>query len=132
MLIAAQFLLMRLPAREPHFADTREFAEFARRHGLMVYVSPDDGGIVGPRLFAADHPADLKDLNCLVVSQCGLTPDWKGVVWVGVIHWRDASGDVTSILNPQALDGYWRVWGEVLVGGDPELLARLEQLYLQE
>jgi hypothetical protein len=129
VVVAASLTVRFLPSGSPYFRNTEDFTAFARRHGLFVHTMQDKSGFTGPRLYVADRPMDLEDLNRLIVPQCGLTPDWKGVAWVSVIHWKNAAGNTQSSLNTFSLDGHWRVWGELAIGGDPDFLDRMDRLY---
>lgn len=129
LVVAASLTVSILPSGAPYFRSTDEFADFASRHGLFVHTMQGNSGFTGPRLFVADRPMDITELNRLIVPQCGLTPAWKGVAWVSVIHWKDAAGNTQSSLNTFSLDGHWRVWGELAIGGDPDFLDRMDRLF---
>jgi hypothetical protein len=75
--------------------------------------------------YVSDQPLRLEQISRLYTENCGLTPDWNGVAWVGVVH-----NDLSSLaLN--TLQGHYRIWGNVAIAGDPELLDRLEELFHQ-
>jgi hypothetical protein len=61
----------------------------------------------------------------LEARDCGLTPAWRGILWVCQIESRaERLG-----LQVEAIGGKWRVWGNVLVAGDEDLMDRIEEFY---
>jgi hypothetical protein len=105
------------------FASPRQVADFALQHGLCIHSGAGHSPVIRLSCFVADHPLDMTQLNRLRMTECGLTPAWKGIIFVGYLN---HGGQPSFALHPNGLDGHYRIWGDVLAAGDPELLDRLE------
>jgi len=107
------------------FKNAAEFKDFALCNGFFFHRG-NMNGVVGGNYFIADHLVTLDDLEeVLTRRDCGLTPAWRGILWVCQIHdtpWFTA-------LDTDHVDGKRRVWGNVLVAGDEDLMDRIEELY---
>ena len=107
------------------FKNAAEFKDFALCNGFFFH-SGNVNGVVGGNYFIADHLVTLNDVEeVLTRRDCGLTPAWRGILWVCQIHdtpWFTA-------LATDHVDGKRRVWGNVLVAGDEDLMDRIEELY---
>jgi hypothetical protein len=105
------------------FATATEVAALAKRHGLHCH-SGSSSGATWPNLYVADRPLELFDLNALATRRrCGLTPAWRGIVWVGQL--RSPGVD----LDPESVGGKPRAWGNVVAAGDEELLDQIETMF---
>jgi hypothetical protein len=104
------------------FQNASELRDFAASRGFVIH-SGNSIDKIWDNYYVADHPVTLDDLELVATRRdCGLTPAWRGILWVSQIN-----GDITS-LNPEAIGGKWRIWGKVLVAGDVELMDRIEEL----
>jgi hypothetical protein len=100
-------------------ADLRSFVE------SQDLQTRNDGVVQSTYFFIADHPVTTDDMVLVSTRQdCGLTASWRGIVWVGQIR------ATSSVMYPtQGFGGKWRIWGNVVVAGDEELMDRIEELY---
>lgn len=103
------------------FETTSDLRALVALHG---YPTRSDGG--GPAqisFYIADHPLDPSDVERVGSRHdCGLTPSWKGIVWVCQIC---SSG---HDLVPSSIGGNTRIWGNVLLAGDGDLMDQLEKV----
>jgi hypothetical protein len=105
-----------------HFPTARALREFAVSRGLIAHCGRGSGEFWGP-FYLADHPVTLADLQPVGTRRdCGLTPAWRGILWVS-----DVRNEITTVF-PESLGGKWRVWGNVVVAGDEDLMDRIEAL----
>jgi hypothetical protein len=117
------------------FETVRELCSLASANGLHTR---SDGNLAsgstkerqGPQAmpfqcFISDHPLSTDDLAGVATRQdCGLTPGWRGIVWVSQIQTSE------RFLDPdQGFGGHWRIRGNVIVAGDQQLMNRIEELY---
>jgi hypothetical protein len=122
---ALLFCLHLISASKPkpvHFKTLREFKDFALSKGLCFSKQPVP---LFDNFFIADHPLSIESLQELPIVRkrdCGLTPAWRGLLWVCAIHSRYGQVDFETI------GGKKRIWGKLLVAGDEELMNRIEQL----
>ncbi len=111
-------------APEPiHFKNVRELNDFAVAQGLF-FQSGMSAGMTWNNFYIADHTITFDDVRDLVRRDCGLTPAWRGILWVAQINPENPIA-----LSPESVGGKWRVWGSVLVAGDEELMDRYEERY---
>jgi hypothetical protein len=104
-----------------HFDEVLEVQDLARANGLVVH-SGNGHGLVEGNCFLADHPVTFDDLLAVCDRRhCGLTPAWRGIVWVCQIN-----GSYRR-LHAGAIGGKTRIWGNVLAAGDEELMDRIER-----
>jgi hypothetical protein len=76
--------------------------------------------------FVAKHPLTGEQLDDIPTKrQCGLTPAWRGIVWVANLG--DPAG--CRCLSPDSIGGKWRIWGNVVVAGDESMMDTIEELY---
>lgn len=73
--------------------------------------------------FISTKPLTLDQVSILASPQGGLTPAWKGIVWASNLKKQQ------GILDTSNLEGHVRLWGDVVVTGDLELLDRIETLF---
>ena len=107
--------------RVPEFATAQELKSFAISSGLICHCGNGSGSVYN-NYFLADHPIAIDDLAGVSTRRdCGLTPAWRGVLWVCPL------GRLGPY--PEFIGGKWRVWGNVLVAGDEPLMDRIEELY---
>ena len=111
--------------RRVRFETLEAFRKFAVKHGLFFHSGGPDPNAYLDNFYVADHPVPLERLP-ITKFDCGLTPAWRGVVWV-VPRTRDGVE-----VYPDFLGGTWRVWANLLVAGDERLMDRLERLYLED
>jgi hypothetical protein len=87
----------------------------------------NDGRNDGTIFFIADHLLSADDLLPVATRRdCGLTAGWRGIVWAA-----QASTPSLTIHPEHGIGGYCRVWGNVIVAGDKQLLDRIEELCRQ-
>lgn len=109
----------------PHFETLEEFKRFAVRNGLFVHSGGSQPeAVYFDNFFVADHPVGLADLP-LTKTDCGLTPAWRGVIWVFTLT-HDSVHVQRSFIS-----GKRRQWGNLIVAGDEQLMDRLERLYVE-
>jgi hypothetical protein len=126
VLVAFSIPVLMYRPRLVDFKTPRDFADFAQQHGLFIH-SGCGRSAIDSICIASDHPLDFDQIAQLNMQRCGLTPAWKGVVLVGYLDQED--GKVFGALTPEGIDGYFRIWGNVLAAGDPALLDHLEDTY---
>jgi hypothetical protein len=118
-----------LPQRV-HFKDARAFREFAAANGLHLHSGTASGDVFAwNNLYVADHPIAIHDLEDVCTRRdCGLTPAWRGILWIAQIN------DPALRMHeyPESLGGKWRVWGNIMVAGDEDLMDRIEAMYRME
>jgi hypothetical protein len=120
---ACRYMASSLAPEPVAFQNILEFKEFAASHGLYAH-SGNRSNIDRQNYFIADHPVTLDDLDDVQIKlNCGNTPAWRGILWVGQIEIE------TTLLYPEAISGKWRIWGNVAVAGDESLMNRIEELY---
>ena len=99
-----------------------DLATLAKNSDLYVHSGVEDGEISG-NFYLADHPIDLDDVDAVSTrDQCGLTKEWKGIVWVSQTQFPYGT------LSPSSIGGNRRVYGNVLVAGDKALINRVGAL----
>jgi hypothetical protein len=102
------------PRRPPAFCDVRELQAWAGRRGLHCRSDSKDGKVTRS-LAVSIRPLTWEEAACAVRYRRGNLP---GVLWA--INWSP------SLKLPPG-GAACRVWGQVLVTGDPHLLDRLER-----
>jgi hypothetical protein len=122
--IIAVFLAWHCLAPPPaaiSFETAQELHVFACASGLHTC---NDGRYDSSTFFIADHPITSEDIAALLTRRdSGLTPRWRGIVCAAQIRTPG------YFLDPeQGFGGHWRVWGNVIVAGDLQLMDRLEEL----
>jgi hypothetical protein len=115
------------PERPPvRFSSLKEFEEFARSQGLFVHSGGENPDSYLVNYYVADHPLTREHLLAIPTkTECGLTPGWRGIVWIAVV--TGPSG--TLLTQPGSIGGKWRIWGNLLVAGDEGLMAAIETRY---
>jgi hypothetical protein len=114
--------------RPIQFKTLKQFRDFAVAHGLLFHrfdtPSPDLawGSGDAASFFVSDHPVAIDDLLQLTTRNCGLIPAWKGIL---LVHFQHAE----MYISPTSIGGKWRLWGNLLVAGDEQLMDRVERLY---
>jgi hypothetical protein len=112
-----------LDADRHHFENVYAFKDFCTEHGFYFHSGTAYVYMCGETCFIADHPVTKEDLAELRLTRnCGLTPNWRGIIWVSRAH----SSSLT--IYPEHIGGNWRLWGNVVVAGDAELMDRIEAL----
>lgn len=103
------------------FESASELREFAEGHGLYVHAGGTDTNTC---YFVADHDIDGDDCSAAASRfNCGHGPEWKGLVWVCQIHSPGHS------LCDNLVTGHKRVWGNVLIAGDPAVIDQIERRF---
>jgi hypothetical protein len=104
------------------FETARELRSFVDASGLQTR---NDGAANDRLFFITDHVVTVKDMEALATRRdCGLTPGWRGILWATQI-----SASISTVYPTQGFGGKWRVWGNVVVAGDEQLMDRIEELY---
>ena len=109
-----------------HFRSPHELAAFMERKGLHIHSGRGASSVIDINCFVADHSIGFEDIALLNMQECGLTPAWRGIVFVGYID--EGDHQLCGAVTPVGINGHYRVWGRVLAAGDPALLDRLERL----
>jgi hypothetical protein len=122
---SAAMTLLPLRMRPPHFETPGQLATFAAQQGLYIHSGWGDGRTFGCNGYVSDHPLDIKEIAGLRPYQCGLPPVWRGIVF---IDYLDRHAEFPSGLTSPGVEGEYRIWGPLIIMGDPDLLDRLEEL----
>src|SRR5262249_19548004 len=110
------------------FASAEEAQEFFQTHGLYCHNGTSGATSTCGNFFVADHPISFADtVEVSHQRQCGKRPEWKGVLWIAQTHRTGSYG----LLHDSVL-GQNRVWGNVIVAGDPDLMDQVEGLFRTE
>jgi hypothetical protein len=109
------------------FETAAEFRAFAQQHGFLIHSGRQKPEVLS-NFYITTKQHTWDELGHLSKARCGLTPRWKGVVWV-TTHFVSAEREQGLIVD--SLGGHHRIWGKVLAAGDEEILDQLEQLYQQ-
>jgi hypothetical protein len=128
IVLGGRYVAATIQPKSTQFQSVREFREFAASQGLHLHGGTAAGRVVFPEnnCYVADHSITFDDLDGVSTRRdCGLTPAWRGILWVSLI--RDDSTNVDMI--PEQLGGTWRIWGNLVVAGDEALMNRIEELY---
>jgi hypothetical protein len=107
-------------ASDVQFRTGVELRQFADSNGLRTH---DAGVAKFSNFYIADRP--LTDAELVGIGRkdaCGLTDDWRGVLWACEIR----HGAITLVAD--CLGGKRRIWGNLVVAGDEELMDRIEQI----
>jgi hypothetical protein len=102
-----------------------EFKDFAISKGFCFPEQP----VFINSFFITEHPLSVEalgKLHSIDKRDCGLTPAWRGLLWVCALHspyWH---------VDSETIGGKKRIWGRLLVAGDEELMDRIEQLVRAE
>ena len=111
------------PPEPPAFASVQELADWARARGLHCR-SDLRSGEVGPAVAVSTRPLTWQDANTLRKGTGpggSELPAWAGVLWAARL-----SPNLADMPGPP-WDRPCRVWGNLLVTGDQDLLDRIEQ-----
>jgi hypothetical protein len=109
----------RSPQPDLQFRNVRELKAWAEGRGLYCRSDWEDGRVTDG-LAISTHPLTWEQVGRLCRSMPGKGGDWEGVLWAMT---PPSDREVIPVL-PWA--GECRVWGEILVTGDPALLDHLE------
>ena len=121
LLLCRQFTLAPGPVK---FKTSQEVKNLISSEGLHVHAGSMDGH-AGNNFFVADRPITLDDLQDVHTRRdCGLTPAWRGILWVTQIESECMTYSFDALPG-----GKWRIWGNVLVAGDEELMNRIEAAF---
>lgn len=121
LLICRQVTFVPRPVK---FKTVQEFKELITSDGLHCHCG-NASGLALNNFYVADRPITLDDLKDVQTRRdCGLTTAWRGIIWVTQIHY----GVLTLCLDVGP-SGKRRVWGNVLVAGDEELMDRVEAAF---
>jgi hypothetical protein len=103
------------------FKTALELRNFISASGFSVYAQGTNPGSI---FYISDHALTPDNLAAVVeLRHCGLVPSWRGILWVSQCR------NPAWTLCPEHIGGTWRIWGNVLVAGDEELMDRLEEMY---
>jgi hypothetical protein len=112
-----------LEAAPIQFESAGEVCDLANAGGLIV--THENSASSHSVFFVSDRTLTQDDLLAVATRRdCGKTPGWRGIVWVSPI--RAGPG---ATLFPEFIDGNCRIWGNVVVAGDQDLMDRIEALY---
>jgi hypothetical protein len=105
------------------FASAQELKALVERNGLCCNWGGSDSGFAGlTNFYVTRYPVTRAQLPA-TKRTCGQTSDWSGVVWVTQIRQNNCVFCIDSI------SGCKRVWGNVLVAGDEEVMDAIEEIY---
>ena len=108
-----------------HFSSAAEARAFFLAQNLYCHNGATASSTLGS-FFVSQRSLTMDDILPLSYrSQCGMTPEWSGVLWVCEIENRQIR---TRILT-STISGKVRVWGNVCVAGDDALMDHIEHLY---
>ena len=110
------------PPAPVHFHTIEQFREFVRNHGLFCHSGRADESAFGDNVFVGDHPLYSDDLIVLNKGDCGINPRWRGIVWI-------TEHPAPFRLCIGSIGGATRIWGNLLVAGDLELMDHIEALW---
>src|SRR5262249_13420545 len=108
-----------------HFRNLQELKDLALSKGFCFPELP----AVRDNFFITDHPLSaerLRQIRSISKRDCGLTPVWRGLLWVSLMKDRHTE------LDSETIGGKKRIWGRLLVAGDEELMDRIEQIVRTE
>jgi hypothetical protein len=108
------------PRQGLRFRNVRELAAWAEGHGLHCRSDAQDARVTNG-LALSRRPLSWEQVGALRKAGQGQRPEWKGVIWA-----MNFSPALKALSEPP-WDGECRVWGDVLVTGDPVLLDAVEQ-----
>jgi hypothetical protein len=108
------------PRQGPRFRDVRELAAWAADHGLHCCSDWRDGRVT-TGLALSRHPLTWEQVGLLSRAIPGRGPEWEGIIWA-----TNYSTALKGLTGPP-WQGECRLWGDVLVTGDPVLLDRIER-----
>jgi hypothetical protein len=108
--------------RPTQFATVEAAKQFCTSRGLHWHTGTNAVPTFNS-FYVADHPITFNDtLKVAFRSNCGMTPDWKGILWITQLN---TSPMQTNFL-PYSVGGKYRIWGNVLVAGDEDLMDQIE------
>lgn len=128
-----------IPQREqsPRFDNLQEFYTKIKPGGLWTVAYDTSGRIdlniegalisqvkeFGPVLWISSRQQPATKILRLYKFKCGQTPDWKDICWAALIVEED-----NHFVPGLSFDGHYRLWGNIVVAGDPDLLDRIEHI----
>jgi hypothetical protein len=101
------------------FNSVREFKNATATEGLFYHTGTKQNH--ESYFYVADRPISfdvLQELQTTNKQSCGLTPAWRGIVWVTTI--------------PVNIGGNVRTWGKLMVAGDEELMNHVERQWVND
>lgn len=123
--VGLPYVAASLSPRTVEFKHAQEFKDFAVARGLHFHPGTLDEGMTFAKsnFYVADHRISTQDLEGIGFKRdCGLTPAWRGVVWIAQIE------DTDTPISVETIGGRWRIWGNVVVAGDEDLMDRIEAM----
>jgi hypothetical protein len=123
LLVQPSFFRLRRPVYFHKLADLKHFAQ---QHGLQVSTNANRPLEHFSQLFISPEPMSRERLSWLLKSDCGLTPAWRNLVWAA---YHTGAPEGTYPVYADSIGGHSRIWGRLVVAGDPQLLDRLEALF---
>ena len=125
VLAVLSFAVLRVQSDTVEFASIEDARDFFQSRGLHCHLGTS-GAPMMDSFFVADHPLAFDDILAVSFrSQCGEKPEWKGVLWVVQLQKK---GSATAI-DVNSIGGKTRVWGNIVVAGDNDLMDHIEKLY---
>lgn len=122
--VGAAFLFAPLTSPAPvRFTSLKDFEGFARTMGLYFHSGSAQLLVQADNCYFADHAVSFEELNVLSKQECGMTPAWRGIIWV-VRH-----SNAFSEFELSSIGGQRRLWGGIAAAGDPQLLDRIEEVF---
>jgi hypothetical protein len=106
--------------QELQFRNVRDLATWAEARGLHCRSDTEDGRVTNG-VAVSRRPLTLKQVARLYKASPERGPQWEGVIWASNY------GSVLKAMLTPPWEGECRVWGGVLVTGDPALLDALER-----
>jgi hypothetical protein len=122
-ILAASIFFAGADQRPADFESAQELKSLLERNGWCCNWGGADTSTVGlTNFYVTRHPVTRAQLPA-TKRTCGQTSDWRGMVWVTQIQQNHCGICIRSI------SGCKRIWGNVLVAGDEEVMDAIEEIY---
>ncbi len=103
------------------FHNLDEFREFAQRWQFTCMKGRGETLCGADNFFVGVEEVSPGSLPTKK-GDCGLTETWRGIIWI-----VDVTGPIA--VQASSLGGHWRLWGNLVAAGDPDLMDHIEELF---